>query len=84
MPSPQGRLLYPIERLSARNVTSYRLRAYDLVAHRLLPRVIADKRQKGSTIRGIPFDRVVDRDGRWVCARRDPIRADAGANRHAR
>jgi len=64
--SPHGRTLYLIEHLPGADVTRYRVRAYDLAAHRLLPRVIADKRQAGWTMRGMPLDRVVGHGARWV------------------
>jgi len=64
--SPHGRTLYLIEHLAGPDVTRYRVRAYDLLRHRLLPRVIADKRQAGWTMRGMPLDRVVGRGARWV------------------
>lgn len=64
--SPNGRMLYLIEHLPGSDVTRYRVRAYDLGAHRLLARVIADKRQAGWTMRGMPLDRVAGHGARWV------------------
>jgi len=63
---PDGRLLYLIEHLPGPDITQYRVRAYDLRARRLLPRVIADKRQAGWTMRGMPLDRVTGKRARWV------------------
>jgi hypothetical protein len=42
------------------------VRAYDLRAERLLPRVIADRRQRGWTMSGYPVARATGPDGRWV------------------
>ena len=64
--SPGARTLFLIERVSATDLTRYRVRAYDLVARRLLPRVIADRRQAGWTMQGYPVTRTSSRDARWV------------------
>ena len=65
--SPGARMLYLIEHVSVSvQVQSYRVRAYDLGARRLLPGVLIDKRSWESVMRGNPFTRVVSRDGRWV------------------
>ena len=63
--SPDNRTLYLIQHVSA-NVTSYRVRAYDLTQNRLLPGAIADKRQAGWTMNGYPVARAATPDGRWV------------------
>ena len=42
------------------------MRAYDLSAHRLLPRVIADRTQRGWVMAGWPVSRATSPDGRWV------------------
>lgn len=55
--SPDGRTLYLIEHLSARGSTRYRVRALDLTTGRLHPRVIADKRQAGWLMSGMPIAR---------------------------
>jgi hypothetical protein len=64
--SPDGSTLYLIQHVSQEDVTRYRVRAYDLRARRLLPRVIADRRQEGWTMRGYPVARATSPDGRWV------------------
>ncbi|HEX4755432.1 MAG TPA: hypothetical protein VH661_06745 [Candidatus Dormibacteraeota bacterium] len=43
----------------------YHVRRYDLVAHALDPRVIADKRTGERTMSGTPTDTVTSRDGAW-------------------
>jgi hypothetical protein len=56
--SPDGRMLFLIQHVQVgSDISRYRVRAYDLRAHRLLPRVIADKRQTGWTMRGYPIAR---------------------------
>lgn len=56
--SPDGRMLFLIQHLQVgSDISRYRVRAYDLSAHRLLPKVIADKRQAGWTMRGYPIAR---------------------------
>jgi hypothetical protein len=65
--SPDGRLLYLIHHVrGGDDVLSYRVRAYDLEAGKLLPRVIADKRQAGWVMHGAPVSRTATGDGRWV------------------
>jgi hypothetical protein len=64
--SPQGRMLYLIQHVSQENLFQYRVRAYDLMKHRLLPRVIADKRQRDWNMNGYPVGRATTPDGRWV------------------
>jgi hypothetical protein len=64
--SPDGRTLYLIEHASERDIMKYRVRAYDLSANRLLTRVIADKRQAGWLMSGMPVARAATNDGRWV------------------
>ena len=64
--SPQGSMLYLIQHASSTDVTSYKVRAYDLQARRLLPGVIVDKRQAGWTMNGFPVARVTSANGRWV------------------
>ena len=64
--SPDGRILYLIQHVSSSDVTSYRVRAYDVAARRLLPRVIADRRQSSWVMHGSPVTRAAGRDGRWV------------------
>jgi hypothetical protein len=43
----------------------YHVRRYDLVAHALDPRVIADKRTGERAMSGAPIDLVTSRDGAW-------------------
>jgi hypothetical protein len=63
--SPGARMMYLIEHVSVQNA-SYRVRAYDLGARRLLPGVLVDKRSWESVMRGYPYTRTVSKDGRWV------------------
>jgi hypothetical protein len=63
--SPGARMMYLIEHVSVQGA-SYRVRAYDLGARRLLPGVLIDKRSWESVMRGYPYTRTVSRDGRWV------------------
>jgi hypothetical protein len=63
--SPGARMMYLIEHVSVQGA-SYRVRAYDLGAQRLLPGVLIDKRSWESVMRGYPFTRTVSKDGRWV------------------
>ncbi len=64
--SPQGRMLYLIQHVSQENLSQYRVRAYDLTKHKLLTRVIADKRQEDWNMTGYPIGRASTADGRWV------------------
>jgi hypothetical protein len=60
--SPNGRMLFLIQHVQVGDdISRYRVRAYDLKAQRLLPRVIADKRQAGWTMRGYPIARTAAR-----------------------
>jgi hypothetical protein len=59
-------MLYLIEHASAEDLLSYRVRAYDVRAGKLLPRVIADKRQASWLMQGMPVARATSADGRWV------------------
>jgi hypothetical protein len=64
--APSGRYLYLIEHVSARVLSRYRVRAYDLIAKKLLARVIVDKREWEPTMQGWPVARAVTSDGGWV------------------
>ena len=64
--SPDGSTLYLIQHASEEQLLSYRVRAYDLRAGKLLPRAIADKRQQGWLMNGMPVARASSADGRWV------------------
>ena len=61
--SPDSRVLYLIEHVSAQDFSRYRVRAYDLTAGRLLARVIADKREGTQVMSGSPVTRVASSDG---------------------
>jgi hypothetical protein len=63
--SPGARYLYLIEHVSSADLTSYRVRAYDLATHRLLRQVIADRRQASWTMQGYPVTRAASPDARW-------------------
>src|SRR5439155_2401607 len=64
--SPGSRTLYLIQHASVADLNSYRVRAYDLRAKQLLPRVIADKREPDVTMRGYPVARATSTGGGWV------------------
>ena len=65
--SPDGQTLYLIQHLGNDNdVFRYVVRAYDLQARRLLPQAIADKRQQGWIMSGLPMKRLASAEGRWV------------------
>jgi hypothetical protein len=61
--SPRARTLFLIQ--SAAGGGHYRVRAYDLRRHRLLKRVVADRRERGPMV-GAPAGRTQTRDGRWI------------------
>lgn len=63
--SPDGRTLFLVQHTSNRELTHYRVRAYDLRARRLLPRVIADKRQASWVMNGMPMARATGPGSRW-------------------
>lgn len=64
--SPNGALLYLIHHVSGADATRYQVQAYDLHRGRLLPGVIADKRQAGWIMAGYPVSRTATRSGDWV------------------
>ncbi len=64
--SPGAGTLYLIQHLSNGDVTSYRVRAYDIASRRLIPRVIADRRQSTWVMHGSPVTRATSADGHWV------------------
>jgi hypothetical protein len=64
--SPDRSTLYLIQHVNGRDLTRYRVRAYDLRARRLLPGAIADRSQRGWTMSGYPVARTASQDGRWV------------------
>jgi hypothetical protein len=56
--SPNGRFLYLIEHTTAKDLTRYRVRAYDLKLHRLLPKIVADRRSWETTMSGTAITRL--------------------------
>ena len=56
--SPDGRYVYLIEYFSAEDPTLYRVRAYDLRRHRLLAKIVADRRSWATGMQGMPISRV--------------------------
>jgi len=64
--SPDGSMLYLVQRVDARDYSRYVVRAYDLVHRRLLDGRIADRTQKGWVMHGEPVSRGTTPDGRWV------------------
>ena len=56
--SPDGRYLYLIEHTTAKDLTQYRVRAYDLRARRLLPKIVADRHSWGTTMSGTAITRL--------------------------
>jgi hypothetical protein len=64
--SPDRGTLYLIQHISNRDLVRYVVRAYDLRAGRLLPGVIADKRNINEAMRGYPVARATSARGAWV------------------
>jgi hypothetical protein len=64
--SPRGDLLYLIHHVSQRDASRYQVRAYDLAKRRMLPGVVADKRQAGWVMAGYPVARTARASGAWV------------------
>jgi hypothetical protein len=64
--SPDAKTMYLIQYTSARNYNRYRVRAYDLVARRLLAHAIVDKSEPKEVMAGWPVTRVTTADGAWV------------------
>jgi hypothetical protein len=64
--SPDGRYLYLVEHLSARDLASYRVRAYDFRTNKLLADPVIDRREWETTMQGLPMTRLLSRDGAWV------------------
>ena len=62
--SPDARYMYLTEFMSPQNFTAYRVRAFDLKANRLLPKIVSDRRSWETTMQGWPISRV-NRDG-WA------------------
>jgi len=64
--SPDGRVLYLVQHVSAQDLSLYVVRGYDLQTGRMLPRRIADPRQRGWVMSGAPISRAASPDGRWA------------------
>jgi hypothetical protein len=64
--SPAGRWLYLIHHLQSASGLRYQVKAYDLRAGKLMPGLIADKRQAGWLMQGYPVDRATSSNRRWV------------------
>ena len=62
--SPDARYLYLTEFVSPKDFSAYRVRAYDLRANRLLPKIVSDRRSWETSMQGWPVSRV-DRNG-WA------------------
>jgi hypothetical protein len=63
--SPDGKTLYLIEHVNRRDVSQYRVRAYDLESKRLLQKPIRDPKT-GLIMHGYPMSRATSADGRWA------------------
>jgi hypothetical protein len=63
--SPDGRTLFLIEYVSARDPTRYQVRAYDLRSGRLVADPIVDPHDR-EVMRGSPIARATSSDGRWA------------------
>jgi hypothetical protein len=64
--SPDASTLYLVQSLAPRkDLTRYAVRAYDLRAHRLLPKPIVDPSEPDEPMRGYPATRTTSLDGRW-------------------
>ena len=64
--SPDGGRIYLIQYTSPRDPNRYRVRAYDVRSHRLLPRPIVDPVEPDEAMRGAPLTRAASPDGRWA------------------
>jgi hypothetical protein len=56
--SPDARYMYLTEYVSPQNFTAYRVRAFDLKANRLLPKIVSDRTTWETTMQGWPVSRV--------------------------
>jgi hypothetical protein len=63
--SPDGRTLYLLQHRSV-SAPDYAVRAYDLVAGRLLEQAIVDRRNPDEKMNGIPVARTTSSTGAWV------------------
>jgi hypothetical protein len=64
--SPDTRMLYLIQHVSAGDLSRYVVRAYDLQSSRLLPARIADRTQRAWVMQGYGVARVTSSDSRMV------------------
>jgi len=64
--SPDGGRIYLIQYVAPTDPTRYRVRAYDVRTHRLLPRPIVDAAEPDEQMRGMPLTRAPSPDGRWA------------------
>jgi len=64
--SRTGRWLYLIHYTAKGDLLRYEVRAYDLLAGRLLRGAVVDPREPDEAMRGIAVTRATSRDGRWV------------------
>jgi hypothetical protein len=64
--SPRGSLAYLIEYISPTDPTSYRVRAFNLGADRLLAQPVVDPREPGEKMGGSPLTRATSPNGRWA------------------
>ncbi|MBA3716794.1 MAG: hypothetical protein H0W87_01015 [Actinobacteria bacterium] len=66
--SPRGKTLYLIQHVYARNSNAnrYYVRAYDLVRHRLLKKIVFDRRENWGLMSGSPVTRATSASGKWV------------------
>jgi hypothetical protein len=64
--SPHGRTLYLIQSRGSQSAQRYLVRAYDLHRQRLLPQVIADRRESEGPMTGSPITRAWSADGTWA------------------
>jgi hypothetical protein len=64
--SQDASTMYLIQYASARNLSHYIVRAYDLRKNRLLPGKIADRSEDEKSMAGTAMTRTTSADGRWV------------------
>lgn len=64
--SPDGSRLYLVEHLAGPPNPRYRVRVFDIAAHRLLEQSVIDKAASEAIMRGEPATRATSADGRWA------------------
>jgi hypothetical protein len=64
--SPDGSTMFLIQYTSPTDPNRYEVRAYDLLANRLLAEPVVDPRGRGEEMRGKPLTRTTSPDGRWA------------------